>query len=258
MAWFMGERTGERSWLESWLDLTTRWIEPAARASVHAASYGPERALAELVDGLVQCFGEGRVEFSVRGRSVEANLDWLRLVRRKQRYEAHLQLSNVEVDGFAFEHLSAVAQSLQFDPGVHPRLTLSDIEVTGQSALAPVIRWLDTRLPGWVLAIDDAGTVVARHAARGLTLEVEPSVDHDQLQLELRALRWGQRRLPVPGWLRLRRTTATVSLPPGVSVIEARRRGAVIDFRLGVQSIQQDLELAQLRDALLQGARPVL
>ena len=258
MAWLMGERSGERSWLECWLDRTTRWIEPAARAGAQVASYGPERALAELVDGLVQCFGDGRVEFSIRGRSVEANLDWLRLVHRKQRYEAHLQLSNVEFDGFAFDHLSAVAQSLRFDPGMHPRLTLSDIEVTGQSALTPVIRWLGTRLTEWVLTVDDAGAVVARHTAHSLTLEVEPSVDHDELHLELRAVRWGRRRLPVPSWLRLRRTAARMALPPGVTVIEARRRGEAIDFRLGVQSIQQKLELAQLRDALLQGARLVL
>lgn len=246
---------GERSWLESWLDMTTWWVEPATRASAQVLSYGPERILVELVDGVALRFGGERIECSVRGRSVAAHLDWLRLVPRKDRYEAHLQLSNVDSDGFAFDHLSAVAQSLEVDPGRHSRVTLSDIEVKGRSALTPVVAWLGSRLTDWILTVDQTGAVIARHRVRGVTLVVEPTVDHDAFQLELRAVRWRGHRLQVPNWLRLKRTVATLQLEPGVTVIEARRRGQAIDFDLRVESIQQGFELAQLREAILHGAR---
>jgi hypothetical protein len=250
------DRAG-RSWLESWVDMTTWWIEPTRRASEQALPYGPERMLVEVVDGLAQRFGGGPVECSVRGRSVVAHLDWLRLVRREGRYEAHLQLSHAALDGFPMDRLSAVAQSLQITSGRQPRLTLRDIEVNGRSALSAVVGWLSTRLNEWFFSIDDAGAIIARHRRRSVALEVEPSVDHDRLQLELRALRWRHRRVPVPAWLRLKRTVI-LHLQPGVSVVQARRRDQEVDFELRVESVDQGFKLAQLRDAILRGARVLL
>jgi hypothetical protein len=235
--------------------MTTWWVEPAARAGAQVLSYGPERILVELVDGVVQRFGDGSIEFSARGRAGRANLDGLRLLTRKGRHEAHLQLSEVECDGFAFDHLSAVADSVQIVPGRHPRLTLDGIHVTGRSLLTAVVGWVNHRTPDWAIALDDGGAVVARHRVREVTAEVELSVDHDRLQMELRAVRWRRHRLPVPRWLRLTRTVTTLDLPPGVTVVEARRRGHWVDFDLHVASIERTFELAELRDAILRGGR---
>lgn len=232
----------QRSWLESWFDLSTRWIEPATRASTHAFSYGPERMLVEMVDGLAQRFGGGPVSCSVAGRAASAHLDGVRLVRREGRNEAHLQLSQAALDGFPFDRLAVVVHSLRMASGRSPRLTLEGIEVQGRSPLAAVLGWLDDRLTEWSFSVDEAGGVIVRHCRRRLALEVEPSVEDDRLLLELRALRRGRRRLPVPAWLRLRRTAATLGLS-GVSVVEARRRGDEVDFELRIASVDQEFKL---------------
>jgi hypothetical protein len=246
---------GERSWLDSWVNVTTWWMEPAARAGAQVLAYGPERVLVEIVDGVVQRFGDGSIEFSAGGRSGKANLDWLRLITRKGRHEAHLQLSDLEFDGFAFDHLSAVVDSAQIISGRQPRLTLDDIRVTGRSLLTVVVGWISDRTVDWAIAVEDPGTVVARHRVRHVTAEVELSVDHDRVQMELRAVRWRRHRVSVPLWLRLRRTITTLELPPGVTVVEARRRGPWVDFDLHVDSIGRTFELAQLRDTILRGGR---
>jgi hypothetical protein len=59
--------------------------------------------------------------------------------------------------------------------------------------------------------------------------------------------------VPVPSWLRLRRTVTTLELGRGVTVAEAHRRGQCVEFVLGVDSIDQTFELAQLREAILRG-----
>ncbi len=230
-------------------------MEPAARAGAHVLSYGPERLLVELVDALVQRFGDGSVEFSARGRSGKADLDWLRLLTRKGRHEAHLQLSDVEFDGFAFDRLTAVVQSVEVTAGRQPRLTLEDIQIRGHTPLASLVRWIEGRTGDWIMAVDDAGAVTARHRSRDVTVEVQLSIDDDRLQMEPRALRWRRHRISLPGWLRLRRTFATLHLAPGVTIVEARRRGRSVEFDLRVTSIHQTLELARLRDAILRGGR---
>jgi hypothetical protein len=246
---------GERSWLDTWVNITTWWMEPAARAGAQVLSYGPERILVEIVDGVVQRFGDGSIEFSAGERSGKANLDWLRLITRRGRHEAHLQLSDLEFDGFAFDHLSAVVDSVQIISGRHPRLTLDDIRVSGRSLLSVVVGWINDRTADWAITVEEAGTVVARHRVRDVTAEVELSVDHDRVEMELRAVRWRRHRVAVPPWLRLRRTIATLELPPGVTVVEARRHGPWFDFDLHVDSIGRTFELAQLRDAILRGGR---
>jgi hypothetical protein len=235
--------------------MTTWWMEPAARAGAQVLSYGPERILVEIVDGVVQRFGDGSIEFSARGRSGRAQLDWLRLITRKGRHEAHLQLSDVDFGGFAFDHLAAVVESVRITSGRQPRLTLDDVRISGRVPLAAVAGWVSDRGTDWVITVDDRGAVLARHRSRDVTAEVELTVDHDRLEMELRALRWRRHRLPVPSWLRLRRTVTTLELAPGVTVAEAHRRGQWVDFVLGVDSIDQTFELAQLRDAILHGGR---
>jgi hypothetical protein len=243
----------ERSWLDSWVSMTTWWMEPAARAGAQMLSYGPERILVEIVDGLVQRFGDGSIEFSARGRPGKADLDWLRLLTRKGRHEAHLQLRDVEFDGFAFDRLTAVVQSVEVTPGRRPRLTLDDIRISGRSPLVSLLRWIDDRTGDWTMAVDDTGAVTARHRSHDVTAEVQLSVDDDRVQMELRAVRWRRHRVCLPGWLRLRLTVATLHLGPGVTVVEARRRGRSVDFDVRVTSIDQTFELAQLRDAVLRG-----
>jgi hypothetical protein len=245
----------EKSWLDSWFNITTWWMEPAARAGAQVLSYGPERILVELVDGVVQRFGDGSIDFSARGRSGRAKLDWLRLLTRNGRHEAHLQLSDVAIDGFAFDRLTAVVHSVEVTPGRQPRLNLDGIQISGRAPLVSLVHWIEDRTGDWTMVVDDAGAVTARHRSHDLTVEVELLVDDDRLQMELRAVQWRRHRVSLPGWFRLRRTITTLDLGPGVTVIEARRRGRSVDFDLGMKSIQQTFELAQLRDAILRGGR---
>lgn len=188
---------GERPWLDSWVSMTTWWMEPAARAGAQMLSYGPERILVEIVDGMVQRFGDGSIEFSARGWSGRAHLDWLRLITRKGRHEAYLQLSDVEFGGFAFDHLAAVVDSVQIISGRQPRLTLDDVRISGRAPLAAVAGWISDRSADWAIAVDGGGAVLARHRARDVT-EVELTVDHDRVEMELRALRWRRHRRARP------------------------------------------------------------
>lgn len=181
-------------------------------------SYGPERILVELVHAVVQRFGDGSIDFSARGKPGSANLDWLRLLTRNGRHEAHLQLSDVQLDGFALDRLGAVVHSVELIPGLQPQLTLDGIRISGRAPLESLVRWVEGRTGDWALAVDDGGAVTARHRSHEVTFEVQPSVDDDRILIELRALRWRQHRVALPGWLRLKRTVATLPPAPGVTV----------------------------------------
>jgi hypothetical protein len=82
-------------------------------------------------------------------------------------------------------------------------------------------------------------------------MTVEPVIDHDRVEVELVALRWGKMRLAPPRWLRLTRRFTVAPLPLGVSIVEAKRIGRGVAFRLAVASISRDIDAALVREAIL-------
>jgi hypothetical protein len=82
------------------------------------------------------------------------------------------------------------------------------------------------------------------------TFFVAAVVHHNELQWELRAIRWRLLHVAIPSWLRVTRVMRLPAFPGGASMIEARRRGDVVDFRATVPSMSRQVDLGQLRDAI--------
>jgi hypothetical protein len=82
-------------------------------------------------------------------------------------------------------------------------------------------------------------------------MTVEPVVDHDAFEVELVALHWGKMRLAAPRWLRLTRGFPVAPLPLGLSIVEARRRGRGVEFRVAVASVSRNIDAALVREAIL-------
>ncbi|HEY3020547.1 MAG TPA: hypothetical protein VGJ32_10160 [Solirubrobacteraceae bacterium] len=224
----------------SWLDLLVGaqrwWAEPALGSALGLADV-QIRILAELADGLVRNVKGQRVELDLEGRRVVAVVDAIRLRRSGDRYEGRLALRDVDWDGLPIEAMSVVARAVRIEPLPVPRLAASDIAIAGRSPLAAFVAWLDRRSPHWKLSVDDAGHVVGRRRHGGVAVFGELVVADHRLQVEIRGVRWRDRRVRLPRRLHIRRTIELPALPHGMSVVEARRRAPVVDFRLAVPSV---------------------
>jgi hypothetical protein len=250
--WPRGEPAAEAAWLDTWEAATTWWTEPA-RGTGRELAEANARLLAELADGLMRRFEGRRIELLLGRGPVTGVLESIRLRRTADRYTGRLELSDAVWDGLAMEVVSATAGAVGIESGAPPRLAMTDAELAGRSPVAALVAWIAPRVAGWTLGVDADGRVEAHGRRPGLTLVVEPDVVEHELRLELRALRWHGLRLQVPSWLRLVRTTPLPPLPHRARVVDARRRGDAIDFRLVVGSLQAAFDPARLRDAVFKG-----
>jgi len=235
-------------WLDAWAAATAWWTQggPAlAAANV--------RVLMELADGLMRRDGGQPVEFVLGGTRVEALLESVRLRREDDRYVGRLELTDAVWDGLRVDALWVVADSVAIAPGAPPRVTLRDVELTGSTPLSALVAWIEPHVDGWSLAVDEEGRVEAQGRRPAVSFVVEPSVEEHALHAELRALRWGGMRLPLPSWLRLVHTVPLPALPRGLSVADARRRGGTVDFHLRVPVIIERFDPARVRDAVFSG-----
>jgi hypothetical protein len=243
------ERADSSSWLDPWMDLTTWWVKPMAAAT---DAMRPENLLVQLIDGIASRFAGQRIELRIRGRKVPARLDSLRLVRRDDRNEVRVDLRELAVAGVPLDEVDAVARAVTITPGTTLTVVARGIEAIGRAPLVPVVRWLDEQVDAWSLSVDDASHILARHVARGVVVVVEPSVDAGAGHLELREVRYGNARVPIPRWLRLERSFP-VALEGGWSVSEARRAGSTVQFRLACDELVHELQPATVRDAIARG-----
>jgi hypothetical protein len=211
--------------------------------------------LGELVAGVARRFQGERVELVIRGRAVRAVLERLVLHRRDRRQRAEIELRDVDVHGYDLEAVSAVAESVRLESLPASRFVASDIAIAGRSALAPLVSWLDRYSEEWSLEVDASGRVRAHHARRPVVAVVEPVVEHDVLTIELTGLAWRGLRLPLPAPARLTRRHQLPPLSPGLSVVEARRDGDAVDFRLELDSISERLDVRALHWAIVGGTR---
>jgi hypothetical protein len=207
------------------VDLARWWLTPAVQTAETWAAVN-ERVLAEMVAVVARGL-EGRVvETEVGGRPLRAVLEKLRL----DHPGARLALRDVDWGGWPFVTVAARARALRVERRPPPRVTAFDVEVVGTSALAPLVAWLDGLVTGWSLRVGPTGHVEAR---RGLvSAVVEPVVADHELRLELRGIRLGRVATRLPRRLRPRRRAALPVFDRGLSVLDARRRGDSVDFRL--------------------------
>jgi hypothetical protein len=257
------------SWVDLWRDATTWWVEPAARAVEPAARASaqmltgqpPERALAELVDGIARRFSGQHIELDLHGRVAQGRLDSLRVFRARERYEARADLSNGTFDGVPIEQVSIAVRSVAIEPGAPARLTAEGITIRGTAALEPLVDWLDPRLDDWNLSVDASGAIVAvpvDRRYRGAAFVVDPTVEHDVLHLVLRGGRWRALKLNLPGWLRFTRSIAIPPLPNDMTLDEARVRDGDVEFVLSQPSASGTIDLAAMRDAIIRGTRLII
>jgi len=224
------------SWLDLWVGAQRWWAEPALGGALGLADV-QIRILAEVADGLIRTVKGRNVELVVGGRRVTAVVDAIRLRRSGDRYQGRLVLRDVDWDGLPVEAMEVVARSVRIEPLPTPRLIASNIAITGRSPLAPFVAWLDERAPGWNLSADDTGHIEARHRHGDIAVFGELVVADHRLQVEVRGVRWRGLRVSLPRRLRIRRTVELPALPIGMSIVEARSRPPVVDFRLAVPSV---------------------
>jgi hypothetical protein len=236
------------AWLDGWAQATSWWVDPAV-AGAQDLTAANERVLAELVSGIAGRF-EGRpVRLSLGGRPVQGVVEWIRLRRTGDRYEARVELTDVELGDWSLESLSVAADSVRVQVAPTPRLTASGVQIAGRAPLGALVAWLDGRVRDWSLSLED-GRVTARRGPGGPEVVVEPVVLDGRLDAEVRELRWRARRLTLPAWLRLVRTVPLPPLPRGIRVVDARRHGVHLEFRATCPSLGEELDLAKLRDAI--------
>ena len=192
--------------------------------------------LGRLAEGAARRL-EGQVlELTVDGRPVTALLEQIRLNGRR----ARVVLREVDWDGLPVERLTAVASSVGVDPLPVPRIVLRDVELAGRSPQRELVAWLDERMPDWTLRVDDDGHVEAcRRDGNGrLSVSGEPDVADHRVSLRLRTLRMGRMRVRAPRRVPVSRTIALPTLPLDMSIVEARFRPPVVDFRATIPSLR--------------------
>lgn len=192
--------------------------------------------LGRLAEGAVRRL-EGQVlELTVDGRPVTALLEEIRLHGRR----ARVVLREVDWDGLPVERLTAVASSVGIDPVPVPRVVLKDVELAGRSPQRDLVAWLDERMPDWQLRVDDEGHVEAcrRDGSGRVSVSGEPDVADHRVCLRLRTLRVGRLRVRAPRRAGLSRTVALPALPLDMSIVEARFRPPVVDFRATIPSLR--------------------
>jgi hypothetical protein len=243
------------SWRDSWLE-ATRWWTEAVTTSARLAPGADATLLAELAAGLMGAFRGRRVNVDVGGRSIRAVLDSIWLERHDAGYRGRIELRSVECDGLEVEELSVTAHGV--DVAMRPGLALvmSHVELRGRSALEPLVAWLDPKLSEWSLSITDDRQIewVRRHGGRRYI--VHAAVCHNEVEMELRALRLLRATVRLPRWLRLTRKLPLPPLPGGMSISEARQVETGVDFRLSMPGIGYRFDLARVRQAIRSTGSP--
>jgi hypothetical protein len=235
---------------DTWLDATKWWTDPLPEASQESWGEMHGRLLAELVAGVAKGFKDRVLELDIDDQRLRAVLQSVRLERRSGGYEARLELRHIGWADRAIESLSIVAGSVSLTAPPGARITASQIEINARATLGNVVGWLDTRVADWTLAPGDGNTVAVHRPGDTRTFFIDGVVHDDELQCELRAIRWRRMRVAVPRWLRLSRAMRLPAFPGGASLIEASRRGDVVRFQATVPSLSRRVDLGQLRDAI--------
>jgi hypothetical protein len=246
---------GETPWDEGWLDATRWWAD----AMTNDQRGWPEmkgKLLAQIAGGLARAFRGRRIDVQIQGRNAKGRLDWILLDRDGERCAAHLRFSSIEYDGLELAFVSVAAESVDLSAPPDVAVAASGIWIEAQVSLASLVAWLDRRVPEWGLEIAEGGVIEAVRRASAWRYLGEAVVLDDELELELRGLVWRGMTLRVPTWLRLTRKLAVPDLPEHASVVEARRRGAVVDVRLSVPTVRQQFDLARLREAMSRADAP--
>jgi hypothetical protein len=242
---------GASAAVDAWLDATRWWTDPARELAQQGWDELDGRLLAELCHGLARGFTDRVMVLDFDGREASAVLESVRLLRRDRRFEVRLDLRDVTWDAWPVGAVAIHARSVDLTAPPQATLTASDVEMVGRAPLDAAVKWLDQRLPGWSLDVGEAGLLAVRRPGRRCTFLIAAGVDDGEATCELRGIRWGRLRVDLPAWLRLTRAIALPATPGPISMVEARCRGDVVEFSAVIPSVSRQLNLAQVRAAIL-------
>ena len=235
--------------MDSWLDLTTWWVEPAKTMAERARRTDPRVVLLEIVEGISRQFESQRFDAVVRSTPVSGVLESIRLVR-SETVDARVELRDVTIADFAIERISATVPSVDLQITRDVRLAASRPTVQLHIRLHELVEWAKPSVPDvWSLRLDHADHLWATHRARPVQLRLDPELRGETVELEVRAVRLWDHTFRLPRWLRPTRTI-TPPLPPSIRLIGAYTNGAHIDATIELEPLDERVDLAQLRNAV--------
>jgi len=242
-------KASDQSWLDSWLDLTTWWVEPAKTMAERARRTDPRVVLLEIVEGISRQFESQRFDAVVRSTPVSGVLESIRLVR-SETVDARVELRDVTIADFAIDRISANVPSVDLQLGRDVRLSADRPTVQLHIRLRELVEWARSSVPEvWTLRLDHADHLWADHRTRPVRLRLDPELRGETVELTVRAVRLWDHTFRLPRWLRPTRTV-TPPLPGGVTLIGAFTSGAHVDATIELQPLDERIDLAQLRNAV--------
>jgi hypothetical protein len=247
--WTRGQRDAQ-SWFDQWVDATAAWT---SAASLSAPT--PERLLGELIDGVLARFGGQRMTMTLHGHAVSGVLEGLRISGPAGDHRAHAVLTDVDWEGRRLEEVVVRARRVRLGPGLTSTLTAEPVEIEGRARLEEALTWAATAQLDWTVDLDAAGELRAVHRGdRPYRITGEALVRDGGLQVQVVAIGYGDVGLRLPRWVRLVRHLDLPPLPKGTTLVDAHRIGDEVSFRVRLDDVRYDLDLARVRDAIMRGA----
>ncbi len=242
-----------KSWLDQWLSLTTAWVDPVAVLGAGTVTaLMPDVVVDALSEGIASRFGGQRVELTLAGRSVNAELRSLKVRRQGALFQATVELVDLDWDGYSLRSVQVVANHLRLVPGVPTRLEAAQIDLDAVIDTAVLVDWINHQGLDWRLSLDPAtGQILATHPGWRITAEVTAKIVDDLLRIDIHQARW--RNLPVPSWLLTSRTVPMAALPHDTRIVRAERDRGVVRLTLDIPETVGSFDLGQIRDAIVAG-----
>ena len=248
--WPWGPRqASDQTWLDTWLDLTTWWVEPAKSMAERARRTDPRVVLLEIVEGISRQFESQHFDAVVRSTPVSGILESIRLVRGET-VDARVELRNVKIGDLSVARISANVPSVGLQIGRDVRLSADRPMVQLHIEARELLDWLRPNVPDiWSIRLDHADHLWATHRTRPVELRLEPELHGDIVELAVRRIRVWDHTFRLPRWLRPSRTIEP-PLPDGMQLIGAFVSGAYVDATIELQPLDERIDLAQLRNAV--------
>ena len=238
-----GQRDAQ-TWFDQWIDATSAWTSVAPT---------PERLLGQLIDGLLARFGDQRLTMTLHGHEVSGVLDALRVSGPAGDHRAHIVLSDVDWEGRRLDGVVVRASHVHLGTGLTSTLTAAPVEIEGRARLAEVLRWAESTDLEWDVRVDAAGKLRAVHRERQHRIAGAASAADGKLHVEVTSVGYGDVGVRLPSWVRLVRDVDLPALPPGTHLVDAHRIGDEVSFRVRLDDVRYDIDLARVRDAIMRG-----
>ncbi|CAM3828493.1 hypothetical protein [Smaragdicoccus niigatensis] len=248
------------------LATTASIIEPLATLSAGTATaLMPDSVLYAINEGLVPRLLGRRVDLRYKDRVIQGTLRGLEVRRARARLAVRATLDDLSWNGLEVSHLRIHAEGVQVIPGVPARIWVERIELRGDLVVESVVSWLNGKGLDWELYAHDpaprkadAGpdNFVAYHRQRRIRAVIDASVTDDTVHVQVVRGRWYGLRIP-----RTKLTSWAFPLTPignDVRILHARRSGETVHVVLDLPSVKGQIDLGQMRDAIIAGTRYVI